>query len=133
MQNISYGVSRVKYISGENGTAVLELSRRNLTVLLAKLDDPLSARALVAPDGQLMVRAVEEEGYAAGRHAQLSEGVVQLTRREILCLLTSLDRGCGTPRAKRIGNVSIRAVEDAEHYRDRRPGQVWMPSSGELL
>lgn len=133
MQCIVYGVSRMKYISGENGMAVLELSRRNLTILLAKLDDPLSARALVAPDGQLMVRVVEEEESVAVRLARLSEGVVQLTRREIHCLLMTLDRGCRTRIGKNIGNVSIRAVEDHEHYHDRRPGLMWMPSLGEML
>lgn len=132
MQCIVYGVSRMKYISGENGMAVLELSRRNLTVLLAKLDDPLSACALVAPDGQFMVRVVEEEESAAVRLARLGEGVVQLTRGEIRCLLMTLDRGCRT-RIGNIGNVSIRAVEDHEHYHDRRPGLMWMPSLGEML
>jgi hypothetical protein len=58
---------------------VLELTRRNLTTLLAKLDNPASARTLIAPEG----------------------------------------------------TIAVRAVEDAEHYADRAPGEVYMPTSGE--
>jgi hypothetical protein len=57
----------------------IELTRRNLTALLAKLDDPASARML--SDG--------ETGFV------------------------------------------VRAVEDNEHYSDRAPGEVYMPSTGE--
>lgn len=60
---------------------ILELSRRNLETLLAKLDDPASARTLVAPTHDIAVRAVENE----------------------------------------------------EHYSDRAPGTVYMPTSGETL
>lgn len=67
----------MRYI--EDGFPTVELTRRNLTTLLAKLDDPLSARTLI--DGE---------------------------RR-----------------------VAVRAVEDAEHYANRPPGEVYMPSSGE--
>ena len=38
----------MKFIDGE--IPVLELTRRNLETLLAKLDDPLSARTLLDPD-----------------------------------------------------------------------------------
>jgi hypothetical protein len=60
---------------------VLELSRRNLEVLLAKLDDPRSARTLIDTDGL----------------------------------------------------IKVRAVENAEHYSDREPGRMFMPSSGEYI
>jgi len=67
----------VKFIDGE--IPVLELTRRNLETLLAKLDDPLSARTLLDPDWKILAKA----------------------------------------------------VEDGEHYSDRPPGVVYMPTSGE--
>lgn len=63
------------------GVQTLELTRRNLEVLLAKLDDPLSQRTLLCPDQKIYVKAVENE----------------------------------------------------EHYADRKPGEMFMPSSGETL
>ncbi len=69
----------MKYIeSVASDYPVLELTRRNLESLLAKLDDPLSARSLIDPDHRIMVRAVEND----------------------------------------------------EHYQDRAPGAVFMPSTG---
>jgi hypothetical protein len=62
----------------------LELSRRNLEVLLAKLGDPISARTLIK---------VSEEGDV----------------------------------------VEVVAVENADHYSDRPPGVMFMPTSGEML
>lgn len=51
-----------------NGTPfVLELTRRNLEVLLAKLDDPLSNRTLVAPGRLIAVTAVENEAHYSDR------------------------------------------------------------------
>lgn len=52
----------------------LELSRRNLETLLAKLDDPHSARSLVKgiePDDSawIMVNAVEDEVHYSDRPA----------------------------------------------------------------
>jgi hypothetical protein len=70
----------VKYLPDEN-PPVLELSRRNLQVLLAKLDDPLSLRELESP------------------------------------------RGPGEPY------IRVKAVENEEHYADRAPGRVYMPST----
>jgi hypothetical protein len=52
----------MKYIEGAGGLPVVELTRRNLRTLLAKLDDPLSTRALLAPDGKVVVRAVPGPG-----------------------------------------------------------------------
>lgn len=69
----------MKYIDGD--LPVLELTRRNLETLLAKLDDPLSKRTLIDPTDTIAVRAVENE----------------------------------------------------EHYKDRYPGTVYMPSSGQVL
>ncbi len=60
----------MKYIDNENGCRVVELTRRNLQVLLAKLDDPLSARGLMDADAKILVRAIEADNTA-----------VMLTRR----------------------------------------------------
>lgn len=72
----------MKYIAKteSGGIPMLELTRRNLQALLDKLDDPLSARMIVDPDR----------------------------------------------------NIVVRAVEDDEHYGDREPGAVYMPSTGEI-
>ena len=71
----------MKIIRSEGFAVGIELTRRNLTTLLAKLDDPASARTLL--EG--------ETGFA------------------------------------------VRAVEDEEHYANRPPGEVYMPTSGEVL
>lgn len=71
----------MKYIENSDyGVPVVELSRRNLLSLLAKLDDPLSVRTLIDGDNRLAVRAVPDE----------------------------------------------------EHYSDRPPGAIYMPSEGTL-
>lgn len=54
-------------LEGERLLHKIELTRRNLEVLLAKLDDPLSARTLVDPDWQISVHAVENEEHYASR------------------------------------------------------------------
>lgn len=46
---------------------VVELTRRNLESLLAKLDDPNSRRTLIDPDDQIAVRAVENEEHYKDR------------------------------------------------------------------
>jgi hypothetical protein len=71
----------MRYIPNNNGLPNLELTRRNLVTLLAKLDDPASARTLIDPDRQIMVIA----------------------------------------------------VENAEHYSTRPPGEVVMPSTREVI
>lgn len=52
---------------------VLELSRRNLVALLAKLDDPASVRTLMSPGAPgepvIVVTAVEDAVHYAGRPA----------------------------------------------------------------
>jgi hypothetical protein len=57
----------MKYIEEYNATPVLELTRRNLEGLLAKLDDPDSARTLMDPDFKIYVKAVEDEEHYADR------------------------------------------------------------------
>ena len=51
----------MKYQPGN--PAVIELTRRNLEVLLAKLDDPNSVRMIGDPDGHVLVRAVENSEH----------------------------------------------------------------------
>lgn len=55
----------MKYIESEPGidVPVLELTRRNLEALLAKLDDPRSRRTLVDGDDRIAVRAVENDDH----------------------------------------------------------------------
>lgn len=48
---------------------VLELTRRNLTILLAKLDDPLSARSIIDGENRIMVTAVEDDAHYSDRPA----------------------------------------------------------------
>lgn len=67
----------MKFIEGRH---TVELTRRNLETLLAKLDDPLSARTLIDPDEK----------------------------------------------------IAVLAVEDDAHYSSRRPGAVYMPTTGEI-
>ncbi len=69
----------MRYVGGRIPT--IELTRRNLEVLLAKLDDPKSERTLI--DGEHL--------------------------------------------------VAVRAVENDAHYKTRRPGRVYMPSTEETL
>lgn len=127
----------MKYVDNENGCCVVELTRRNLLALLAKLDDPLSARALIDPDDKILVRAVEssgDRGDAVAQAALVAEGVVELTRDELQTLVAGLE----DPTSGNIdmpvsqGTIVVRAVDDDAHYRNRAPGVVWMPSSGEF-
>lgn len=127
----------MKFIDGENGCRVVELTRRNLLALLAKLDDPLSARALIDRDDKILVRAIEssgDRGNAIAQAALAAEGVVELTRDELQTLVASLDKATSgkTNTAVSQGAIVVRAVDDAAHYRDRAPGVVWMPSRGEF-
>lgn len=67
-------------LSGDRVVGI-EMTRRNLEILLAKLDDPASARTIC--DG--------ETGF------------------------------------------QVKAVENDEHYANRAPGEMYMPTSGEYL
>ncbi|MGV0680337.1 hypothetical protein ABQE62_29435 [Mycolicibacterium fortuitum] len=127
----------MKVIDNETGCRVIELTRRNLQALLAKLDDPLSARALVHPDDKILVRAVEssgDRGDAVAQAALAAEGVVELTRDELQTLVAGLDNSIPgeTDMPVSHGAIVVRAVDDDAHYRNRAPGVVWMPSSGEF-
>ncbi len=58
--------------------------------------------------------------------------VLELTRRNVQTLLDKLDdplsnRALMDPDAY----IVVKAVEDEEHYKDRDPGVVYMPSTGE--
>ena len=61
---------------------VVELTRRNLETLLAKLDDPASKRTLIDPDDTIAVRAVENDDHykaenrAPGEVYMPSSGVI---------------------------------------------------------
>ncbi|WP_142277533.1 hypothetical protein [Mycobacterium timonense] len=126
----------MKYISDESGRRVVELTQRNLLVLLAKLDVPLSSQALIDGEGRILVRAIENEARPddATARARLSEGVVELTRSDIETLLAALSHPGQDATLVRGGSeIVVRAVENTEHYRDRPPGRVWMPSSGQEL
>ena len=111
--------------------------RRNLQSLLARLDDPVSARALIGPNDKILVRAVEssrDRGDTAAQSALASEGVVEITRRELHALIAGLDDATSRLPDTSVGQgaIVVRAVDDDAHYRGRAPGSVWMPSSGEF-
>lgn len=80
----------------------IELTRRNLEVLLAKLDDSLSRRTIIK-DGYA-VKAVEDGPFLP------DPGLTLIADRH-----------------------AVTAVENDEHYSDREPGPMFMPSSGETI
>jgi hypothetical protein len=51
----------------EYGVPLMELTRRNLTGLLEKLDDPNSARTLIDPGNKIAVKAVEDSEHYSNR------------------------------------------------------------------
>lgn len=107
-------------------SGVVELSVRNITALLAKLDDHLSARTLVSPAGDLMVRAVENaaaRGSETATEAASYEGVLTLTGVELQHLST-------LGAAIVVGSFAVRSVPDDKHCRNRAPGAIYMPESG---
>jgi hypothetical protein len=110
-----------------NSNRTLELTQRNITALLAKLDDPLSARMLRSPCQEIIARAVEDAdvGSAELKQSRASEGVVELTRSDLHELLETV--GATVDYA----GITVRSVPDSAHYGDRPPGGVFMPSSGE--
>ena len=83
----------------------IELTRRNLEVLLAKLDDPLSLKTITR--GGYAVSAVEEDGREGGH----------------------ID---DQPAMQADGHI-VQAVENEAHYSDRDPGRMYMPSSGQKI
>jgi len=63
---------KLLYFDTERRVALVELTRRNLEVLLAKLDDPESRKTLFSPvenHGVVEVRAVENEAHYGKRAA----------------------------------------------------------------
>ncbi len=59
--------------------------------------------------------------------------LLELSRRNLQALLDKLD----DPKSARMlvdpdRLIAVVAVEDDEHYSDRAPGVVFMPSSGEI-
>jgi len=58
----------MRYVASVDGRMpVVQLTRRNLLTLLAKLDDPLSARTLIDPDGMIAVTAVPDNHHYGDR------------------------------------------------------------------
>lgn len=61
---------------------------------------------------------------------------IELTRRNLQALLDKLDDPLSARTLYKYADntqamVSVSAVEDEEHYADREPGAVYMPSTGE--
>lgn len=78
--------------------------------------------------GGCAVKFIESEHFGRG-----DVPVVELTRRNRLTLLDKLD----DPKSQRMllapgDNIIVRAVEDEEHYSDRSPSPVFMPSAREF-
>lgn len=59
----------MKFIEQEHGPHTIELSERNLRVLLAKLQDPNSQCTLMDPDCKIFVKAVPDSKHYADRPA----------------------------------------------------------------
>lgn len=60
----------MRYVPGVgHGRPVLELTRHNLLVLLAKLEDPTSHRMIIDPDHLIIVQAVRDEEHYGNRPA----------------------------------------------------------------
>ena len=61
----------MRYIDAYDGLPVVELTRRNLLALLAKLDGnpPGSACTLIDPDDRIAVKAVEDSRHYEDRRA----------------------------------------------------------------
>ncbi|AER47620.1 hypothetical protein DS6A_66 [Mycobacterium phage DS6A] len=121
----------MKFIDSTDAAPRLELTRRNLETLLAKLDDPLSGRTLIAPGGELWVTAVESRaGRPLPRQAHID-------REDLTLLLSALDEGdpCWAQLTVpfRHGALEVAAVENDAHYSDRPPGPIYMPSTGVTL
>lgn len=71
------------------------------------------------------MRAMRREGYVVG---------IELTRRNLEILLLKLDDPASA-REIRDGETgfAVKAVENDEHYADRAPGEMYMPTSGRTL
>ena len=117
----------MKFVPAAEGQVLhrLELTRRNLEVLLAKLDDPLSQRQLLDPDLYVVVAAKEDhvphEGCDVG---ELCDGMEQGRLDGDSFIVGAL----GSHEC-----VEVVPVENEVHYADRAPGAMFMPSTGETL
>lgn len=102
----------MKFIPAEEGQVLhrLELTRRNLEILLAKLDDPLSKRQLVDPDWHVIVGATEEHDQS---------------------ITVETTKGYFVPGAGQC--VEVVPVENEAHYATREPGAMYMPSTKETI
>ncbi|CPZ13661.1 Uncharacterised protein [Mycobacteroides abscessus] len=113
----------MRYIKRTN---TVELTARNVTALLAKLDDRLSARTLISPDDDFVGGAIENNvslDSAEPPKAVPVHTTVTLTRDDLWYLTT--------PGATLThGAFTLRSVTDEAHYSDRAPGAVYMPESG---
>ncbi len=127
----------MKYIPAgeEDPVAIVELTRRNLTVLLAKLDDSASRRAIIDGEQRVMVHAVEDASDPAIVTGQSgSFPIVVINREQLENLVLALD----DPDAEKTVwyenyPIKVRAVEDEAHYADRPPGEMLLPSSGRYI
>lgn len=119
-------------------TRTVELTQRNLSALLAKLDDPSSVCTLFSPCWALAVHAVDDgtdtEAAAAAalehltniRHLLPDEPTVVLARAQLVTVAGTV--GAALPAR----GIRVVSVPDSAHYADRQPGMVVMPTSGEL-
>jgi hypothetical protein len=59
--------------------------------------------------------------------------ILELTRRNLQTLLDKLDDAAsGSALIDPDGKILVRAVENEEHYSERAPGAIFMPSTGEI-
>ncbi|MFC3848774.1 hypothetical protein ACFORJ_01130 [Corynebacterium hansenii] len=86
----------------------LELTERNITTLLAKLDDPKSWGIIVPAGHQIRVRAVES-AYPATVAEELSNGDVLITREQLVALSTE-------GASVHVEDITVVSVSDAAHY-----------------
>lgn len=112
----------------DSDARIVELSDRNIAMLIRKLDDPVSARMIGAPGGGVVVRAIEDcDRDDRFVDMAVTEGIVTVTRSE----LTRLARTSGATVL--VADVTVNSVPDAKHYGERPPGPMYMPSADEIL
>jgi hypothetical protein len=116
----------MKFVPADEGCKLhrLELSRRNLEILLRKLDDPLSGVGLVDPDNRIIVGAVEthdcleivpvenEAHYsdrAAGSHVHAQHGrdAVNTAEWRLEAIRTAIGDVLDEPKADDPGMLAI--------------------------
>ncbi|KLI09295.1 MULTISPECIES: hypothetical protein [Mycobacteriaceae] len=106
-------------------TQTVELTQRNVTALADKLDDRLSCRTLVTDCRRIAVCSIEDSDCTVrDKAAAASTGIVRLTRSDLAALASP---GAAVAAA----GVTVVAVQDKDHYGDRAPGTVYMPSTEE--